>query len=166
MYHTISLPPSLTCSLQDFTDSAYTSHDHRQNIILLSERARLEMAGLVRLPGVSVSCDWLVWGHVTGWSPLIGCRCPASPATWTPGTSASSTTPPATAGTGPSSLSGDNYYYYISGFGLWHYITQPYWLPRWYVLSRLWRHERAYALSVWIKFFLDFNNDGSQCRRG
>ena len=109
VYHTISLPPSLTgCSLQDFTDSAYTSHDHRQNIILLSERARLEMAGLVRLPGVSVSCDWSVWGHVTGWSPLIGCRCPASPATWTPGTSASSTTPPATAGTGPSSLSGHN----------------------------------------------------------
>ena len=53
-----------------------------------------------------VSCDWSVRGHVTGWSPLIGCRCPASPATWTPGTSASSTTPPATAGTGPSSLSG------------------------------------------------------------
>ena len=43
------------CYLQDFTDSAYTSHDHRQNIILLAERARLEMAGLVRLPGVSVS---------------------------------------------------------------------------------------------------------------
>ena len=36
---------------QDFTDSAYTSHDHRQNIILLSERARLEMSSLVRLPG-------------------------------------------------------------------------------------------------------------------
>ena len=40
---------------QDFTDSAYTSHDHRQNIILLSDRARLEMAALVRLPGVSSS---------------------------------------------------------------------------------------------------------------
>ena len=54
--HTISLTSSLTgCYLQDFTDSAYTSHDHRQNIILLAERARLEMAGLVRLPGVSVS---------------------------------------------------------------------------------------------------------------
>ena len=40
---------------QDFTDSAYTSHDHRQNIIMLSDRARLEMTALVRLPGVSSS---------------------------------------------------------------------------------------------------------------
>ena len=42
---------------QDFTDSAYTSHDHRQGIILLSDRARLEMAQLCRLPGVSLSLD-------------------------------------------------------------------------------------------------------------
>ena len=40
---------------QDFTDSADTSHDHRQNIILLADRARLEMSALVRLPGVSSS---------------------------------------------------------------------------------------------------------------
>ena len=38
---------------QDFTDSAYTSHEHRQNIIILSERAKLEMSSLLRIPGVS-----------------------------------------------------------------------------------------------------------------
>ena len=42
---------------QDFTDSAYTSHDHRQSIILLSDRARLEMTQLCRLPGVSLHMD-------------------------------------------------------------------------------------------------------------
>ena len=42
---------------QDFTDSAYTSHDHRQSIIILSDRARLEMAQLCRLPGVSLHMD-------------------------------------------------------------------------------------------------------------
>ena len=32
---------------QDFTDSAYISHDHRQNIILLCERAKLELGHLL-----------------------------------------------------------------------------------------------------------------------
>ena len=32
---------------QDFTDSAYISHDHRQNIIILCERAKLELGHLL-----------------------------------------------------------------------------------------------------------------------
>ncbi|XP_055631442.1 alpha-catulin isoform X3 [Toxorhynchites rutilus septentrionalis] len=34
---------------QDFTDSAYTSHDHRENILLLCDRAKLEMNQLMRI---------------------------------------------------------------------------------------------------------------------
>ncbi|XP_022242430.1 alpha-catulin-like isoform X1 [Limulus polyphemus] len=34
---------------QDFTDSAYTSHEHRENIILLCERAKVEVNQLLRL---------------------------------------------------------------------------------------------------------------------
>ena len=48
-----SLLDSIVERTQDFTDSAYTSHDHRQHIIMLSDRARLEMSTLVRLPGVA-----------------------------------------------------------------------------------------------------------------
>ena len=33
---------------QDFTDSAYTSHEHRQNILLQCDRARVELAHLLR----------------------------------------------------------------------------------------------------------------------
>jgi hypothetical protein len=33
---------------QDFTDSAYTSHEHRESILLLCERARLELNQLLR----------------------------------------------------------------------------------------------------------------------
>ena len=29
---------------QDFTDSAYTTHEHRQNIIILCERAKIELS--------------------------------------------------------------------------------------------------------------------------
>ena len=48
-----TLLDSIVERTQDFTDSAYTSHDHRQNIIMLSERAKLEMTSLLRIPGVS-----------------------------------------------------------------------------------------------------------------
>ena len=48
-----ALLDSIVERTQDFTDSAYTSHEHRQNIILLSERARCEMLALCRLPGVA-----------------------------------------------------------------------------------------------------------------
>ncbi|XP_053686075.1 alpha-catulin [Sabethes cyaneus] len=34
---------------QDFTDSAYTSHDHRENILLLCDRAKLELNQLMRI---------------------------------------------------------------------------------------------------------------------
>lgn len=38
---------------QDFTDSAYTSHEHRENILLLCDRAKLELNQLLRI-GVSL----------------------------------------------------------------------------------------------------------------
>nr|CAD7399577.1 unnamed protein product [Timema poppensis] len=38
---------------QDFTDSAYTSHEHRENILLLCDRAKLELNQLLRV-GVSL----------------------------------------------------------------------------------------------------------------
>ena len=34
---------------QDFTDSAYTSHDNRERILLLCERLRQELATLLRV---------------------------------------------------------------------------------------------------------------------
>jgi hypothetical protein len=34
--------------IQDFTDSAYTTHDHRENILLLCDRAKLELNQLLR----------------------------------------------------------------------------------------------------------------------
>ena len=33
----------------DFTDSAYTSHEHRENILLLCDRAKLELNQLLRI---------------------------------------------------------------------------------------------------------------------
>lgn len=46
-----SYKEQLTCCLdsivertQDFTDSAYTTHEHRQNIIILCERAKIELS--------------------------------------------------------------------------------------------------------------------------
>lgn len=33
---------------QDFTDSAYTSHEHRENILLLCDRSKLELNTLLR----------------------------------------------------------------------------------------------------------------------
>jgi hypothetical protein len=41
---------------QDFTDSAYTSHEHRENILLLCDRAKLELNQLLRV-GVSLVSD-------------------------------------------------------------------------------------------------------------
>ncbi|XP_042870002.1 alpha-catulin-like [Penaeus japonicus] len=35
--------------MQDFTDSAYTSHEHRENILLLTDRIRLELNQLLRV---------------------------------------------------------------------------------------------------------------------
>ncbi|XP_011496940.1 PREDICTED: alpha-catulin [Ceratosolen solmsi marchali] len=41
---------------QDFTDSAYTSHEHRENILLLCDRAKLELNTLLRV-GNSMNFD-------------------------------------------------------------------------------------------------------------
>ncbi|XP_058807304.1 alpha-catulin isoform X2 [Phymastichus coffea] len=41
---------------QDFTDSAYTSHEHRENILLLCDRAKLELNTLLRI-GNSMNFD-------------------------------------------------------------------------------------------------------------
>ncbi|CRK86852.1 CLUMA_CG000677, isoform A [Clunio marinus] len=35
--------------IQDFTDSAYTTHEHRENILLLCDRAKLELNQLLRI---------------------------------------------------------------------------------------------------------------------
>lgn len=40
---------------QDFTDSAYTSHEHRENILLLCDRAKLELNTLLRIGNSMVS---------------------------------------------------------------------------------------------------------------
>lgn len=40
---------------QDFTDSAYTSHAHREKIILLCDRLRLELNQLLRVGVALVS---------------------------------------------------------------------------------------------------------------
>jgi hypothetical protein len=38
---------------QDFTDSAYTSHERRQHIIVLCERAKMDLIHLLRTMGGS-----------------------------------------------------------------------------------------------------------------
>ncbi|XP_033207723.1 alpha-catulin isoform X4 [Belonocnema kinseyi] len=43
---------------QDFTDSAYTTHEHRENILLLCDRTRLELNALFRI-GISIVCKLL-----------------------------------------------------------------------------------------------------------
>src|SRR6218665_2586149 len=40
---------------QDFTDSAYTSHEHRERILMLYEKLRHELAVLLRI-GVNLVC--------------------------------------------------------------------------------------------------------------
>lgn len=40
---------------QDFTDSAYTSHEHRENILLLCDRVKLELNSLLRVGNSMVS---------------------------------------------------------------------------------------------------------------
>lgn len=43
---------------QDFTDSAYTTHEHRENIILLCERIKIQLEQLVRIASGLVSAKW------------------------------------------------------------------------------------------------------------
>lgn len=40
---------SMVETTQDFTDSAYTSHEHREQILLLCERARQDLHLLLRI---------------------------------------------------------------------------------------------------------------------
>ncbi|KAE8747467.1 hypothetical protein FOCC_FOCC005798 [Frankliniella occidentalis] len=47
--------------VQDFTDSAYTTHEHRENILLICDRAKLQLSQLLR---VGISMD-----QVEGTSP-------------------------------------------------------------------------------------------------
>lgn len=42
---------------QDFTDSAYTSHEHRENILLLCDRVKMELEQLLRV-GVNLVSGW------------------------------------------------------------------------------------------------------------
>ncbi|GAB6029512.1 myosin 3 [Chamberlinius hualienensis] len=44
---------------QDFTDSAYTSHEHRENILLLCDRTKLELNQLLRI-GISMDQQEIV----------------------------------------------------------------------------------------------------------
>ena len=41
---------------QDFTDSAYTTHEHRQNILLLCERARIELSHVLACVSNNSDC--------------------------------------------------------------------------------------------------------------
>ncbi|KAJ1525956.1 hypothetical protein ONE63_009141 [Megalurothrips usitatus] len=47
--------------VQDFTDSAYTTHEHRENILLITDRAKIQLSQLLR---VGISMD-----QVEGTSP-------------------------------------------------------------------------------------------------
>ena len=68
---------SITERTQDFTDSAYTSHEHRQNIIMLCDRAKMELVHLLRcvsnndqqvphldLAATQVQCMGTLGGHI------------------------------------------------------------------------------------------------------
>ena len=39
--------------VQDFTDSAYTTHEHRENILLICDRAKIQLSQLLRV-GISM----------------------------------------------------------------------------------------------------------------
>lgn len=47
--HLLSALDKLIEKTQDFTDSAYTRHEHRENILLLCDRAKLELNQLLRI---------------------------------------------------------------------------------------------------------------------
>lgn len=43
-------------STQDFTDSAYTSHEHREQILLLAETLRSQLSALLQAGMARVQC--------------------------------------------------------------------------------------------------------------
>ncbi|XP_024083641.1 alpha-catulin isoform X2 [Cimex lectularius] len=72
-YVTIQTKESLSSAIdtiiertQDFTDSAYTSHEHRENILLLCDRVRIQLSTLLRV-GVSLETE--------GYSPTEELEC-------------------------------------------------------------------------------------------
>lgn len=50
---------------QDFTDSAYTSHEHRENILLLCDRAKLELNTLLRIGNSMVSRNFFFFNFIS-----------------------------------------------------------------------------------------------------
>ena len=56
---------------QDFTDSAYTSHENRERILVMCERVRSELGLLLRIGvslvslGVCVGCVWHICNEFT-----------------------------------------------------------------------------------------------------
>ena len=70
-YKLLSLVESVIDTTQDFTDSAYTSHDRRQRILMACEKLRHDLTVLIRV-GISmrvmhcfrciVSCEFIfIW---------------------------------------------------------------------------------------------------------
>ena len=49
----------ITERVQDFTDSAYTSHEHRESILLLCDRVKLELNQLLRIGLSMVSATFV-----------------------------------------------------------------------------------------------------------
>lgn len=45
---------------QDFTDSAYTTHDHRQHVLMICEQLRHQLAVLLRVGTALVSIPYVV----------------------------------------------------------------------------------------------------------
>ena len=45
---------------QDFTDSAYTAHEHRENILLLCNQARLELDAFLNTENTMVSYPLII----------------------------------------------------------------------------------------------------------
>lgn len=61
---------------QDFTDSAYTSHEHREKILLICDRLKLELNQLLRIGVCLVRNDCLQ--HIRDSRYSIPLSCPQS----------------------------------------------------------------------------------------
>lgn len=56
---------------QDFTDSAYTTHEHRENILLLCDRAQLELNTLLRIGNSMVRVNFFNRSLVQSLLPIV-----------------------------------------------------------------------------------------------
>lgn len=54
---------------QDFTDSAYTSHEHRENILLLWDRVRSGLSHVIRA-GINLVCKILTFLQESTFLPV------------------------------------------------------------------------------------------------